>query len=241
MVFFQHRSKARRELASNEAALDYYRKKHSLPPMQQPQRIQLHPLTPRAQEVVDTSSAPISIGNVFQEGITSLPVICLSEPHVLRLQKLKAQRPKDSSSPNGEKRLRKENKRTEAKGKMEKIKKKEKMNKSTSIEEDQPRTIDIITQPTSISSLKIRKASQTKLQKYINFTSPKKLSKKSPESPVDKVKEKVSERFEEEIKEEVEKEDENEFNSHIETAANTSLLFKPDTTTFTNNPNWPLR
>ncbi|CAD6453977.1 35bcc414-3fa7-4064-91c4-7443bd8fd83d-CDS [Sclerotinia trifoliorum] len=175
MLLFHHRSKAPGELASHKAALEYHKKKHSLPPMQQSQRIP-------AQKISDISSAPLCRGNVFQDGMMSLPVMQLSEHHLSRLQKLRAQRPKDSSSPSGGKRLRKVDKRVEAKEKMEKRKKMEKMKQSGSIGEDQPRTTDIITQPISISFHKIRKASQKGFRNTFPSLPPKDYSRNRPKN-----------------------------------------------------------
>ncbi|KAF7872614.1 hypothetical protein EAF04_003532 [Stromatinia cepivora] len=218
MPFSNHPPKAPEELALHKAALIYHRQKHSLPPMQQVQRTPVHPPNEMAQRMVGISTPHlISIGNIFQDGIASLPVMYLSEHHLARLQELRAQRPKDFSYLIVEKRSGEENERVEAS---------EKMEKDGSLEEDQSPTTHIITPTRSVPFLNIRKVSQTKLQKVATYTSSKKLFKKSSEkSSANEVKEKVEE----------------EVDNHVKTAAVIAPSFKPDPLTITNDPNWPLR
>ncbi|KAJ8071663.1 hypothetical protein OCU04_001982 [Sclerotinia nivalis] len=218
MLFSKHPSKAPEEFALHKAALIYHQQKHSLPPMQRVQRTPVHSPNKIAQRMVGISTPhPITLGKKFQDGITSLPVIYLSEHHLVRLQELRAQRLKDFSFPTVERRPGNQN---------EGIEVSEKMEKNGSLEEDQSPTTNIITPTRSVPLLNIRKVSQTNLQKFATYTFSKKLFKKSSNiSPANEVKEKVEE----------------EVDNHVKTAAETAPPFKPDTTTIRNDPNWPLR
>ncbi|TGO58454.1 hypothetical protein BOTNAR_0181g00100 [Botryotinia narcissicola] len=100
MLFSKHPSKAPDQLELHKAALLYHKQKHTLPPMQQVQKPPVHSPEESIQQIVGASTdSQISIGNVFQDGIASLPVMYLPEHHLIRLLALKMQRADNSSSP----------------------------------------------------------------------------------------------------------------------------------------------
>ncbi|THV51628.1 hypothetical protein BGAL_0104g00120 [Botrytis galanthina] len=100
MLFSKHPSKVPDQLELHKAALLYHKQKHTLPPMQQVQKPPVHSPEESIQQNVGVSPNPqISIGNVFQDGIPSLPVMYLPEHHLVRLRALKGQRVDNISSP----------------------------------------------------------------------------------------------------------------------------------------------
>ncbi|TGO38963.1 hypothetical protein BHYA_0063g00100 [Botrytis hyacinthi] len=100
MLFSKHLSKAPDQLELHKAALLYHKQKHTLPPMQQVQKPPVHSPGESIQQTVGASTdSQISIGNVFQDGIPSLPVMYLPEHHLVQLRALKMQRIDNSSSP----------------------------------------------------------------------------------------------------------------------------------------------
>ncbi|TGO07001.1 hypothetical protein BTUL_0353g00020 [Botrytis tulipae] len=100
MLFSKNFSKAPDQLELHKAALLYHKQKHTLPPMQQVQKPPVYSPEESIQQRVGASTdSQISIGNVFQDGIPSLPVMYLPEHHLVRLRALKMQRVDNSSSP----------------------------------------------------------------------------------------------------------------------------------------------
>ncbi|KAF7944839.1 uncharacterized protein EAE97_005472 [Botrytis byssoidea] len=100
MLFSKHPSKAPDQLELHKAALLYHKQKHTLPPMQQVQKSPVYSPEESIQQIVGASTdSQISIGNVFQDGLPSLPVMYLPEHHLVRLRALKIQRVDNSSSP----------------------------------------------------------------------------------------------------------------------------------------------
>ncbi|TEY59580.1 hypothetical protein BOTCAL_0191g00040 [Botryotinia calthae] len=93
MFFSKHLSKTPDQLELHKAALLYHKQKHTLSPMQQVQKSPIHPPGESIQHKVGASSdSPISIGNVFQDGISSLPVVYLPKHHLVRLRKSRTQK-----------------------------------------------------------------------------------------------------------------------------------------------------
>ncbi|ESZ94659.1 hypothetical protein SBOR_4968 [Sclerotinia borealis F-4128] len=79
MRFAQHPSNISHQLKRHEAALMYHQQKSFPPP-----------------------DLRLSIGNVFQDGTTKLPVMQLPEHHLARLQEVRAQRLVNFSFPTNE-------------------------------------------------------------------------------------------------------------------------------------------
>ncbi|KAK6606058.1 hypothetical protein H4I96_04520 [Botrytis cinerea] len=83
MLFSKRLSKTPDQLELHKAALLYHKQKHAFRPMQQVQKSPIHlPEESIRQKVGVSSDSPISIGNVFQDGMSSLPVMHLPEHHL---------------------------------------------------------------------------------------------------------------------------------------------------------------
>ncbi|KAF5874612.1 uncharacterized protein Bfra_004624 [Botrytis fragariae] len=108
------------QLELHKAALLYHKQKHTLPPMQQVQKSPVHSPEESIQQKVGVSlDSQISIGNVFQDGIPSLPVMHLPEHHLVRLRELKIQIVDNISSPTVERQEVEETKRFKTSGDVE--------------------------------------------------------------------------------------------------------------------------
>ncbi|CCD46169.1 hypothetical protein BcDW1_3394 [Botrytis cinerea BcDW1] len=98
MLFSKRLSKTPDQLELHKAALLYHKQKHAFRPMQQVQKSPIHlPEESIRQKVSVSSDSPISIGNVFQDGMSSLPVMHLPEHHLVRLRKSRTQKSDDVS------------------------------------------------------------------------------------------------------------------------------------------------
>ncbi|KAF7956564.1 hypothetical protein EAE96_003898 [Botrytis aclada] len=174
MLFSKLSSKAPDQLELHRAALLYHKQKHTLPPMQQIQKCPINPPDESIQQTLGASTDPqISIGNVFQDGISSLPVVYLPEHHLVRLRELKKQRLDSMSSPTVERQEVEEPKRFKTSGDL---------GKKKLVQEDQLLKTNSIAHKTPIH---IRKLLRTYLLKPINCTIFNKLSEKPPKAKIE--------------------------------------------------------
>ncbi|KAK6609869.1 hypothetical protein QC760_004672 [Botrytis cinerea] len=91
MLFSKRLSKTPDQLELHKAALLYHKQKHAFRPMQQVQKSPIHlPEESIRQKVGVSSDSPISIGNVFQDGMSSLP----TSIHTSNLFRARAPKPK---------------------------------------------------------------------------------------------------------------------------------------------------
>lgn len=164
MFFSKHPSEALNELELHKAALIYHKKKHTLPPMQQVQQVPPQPPPESTPQEADVSSnLSISIGNIFQDQTNCLPVMYLSEHHLDRLRKMRAQRLNEVSTPTTEKERSRENTRLESN---------KRVGKSEPVVEAQPLTVDIVTHKTPLPFLNDRKFLRKNLQNPVSSISP---------------------------------------------------------------------
>ncbi|KAB8303274.1 hypothetical protein EYC80_004716 [Monilinia laxa] len=92
--------KALQQLERHKAALIYHQQRPISPPTPQVQQTSSEPLEePRGRQKHISADLPLSMGNMFQDGITKLPVMYLPEHHLLQIQKLRAKRLKNLQSP----------------------------------------------------------------------------------------------------------------------------------------------
>ncbi|KAF7931538.1 uncharacterized protein EAE98_004274 [Botrytis deweyae] len=142
MLFSKHPSKAPDQLELHKAALLYHKQKHTLPPMQQIQKPPVHSPEESIQQNVGVSpNTQISIGNIFQDGIPSLPVMYLPEHHLVRLRELRTQRAHTILSSTVERQQVGESQRVETSGNVEKRK---------LVQENQLLKTNIVTHKTSV-------------------------------------------------------------------------------------------
>ncbi|TGO25891.1 hypothetical protein BPAE_0070g00110 [Botrytis paeoniae] len=174
MLFSKHLSKAPDQLELHKAALLYHKQKHNLPPMQQVQKPPVYSPEESIQQNVGVSPNPqISIGNVFQDGIPSLPVMYLPEHHLVRLRELKMQRVDNKSSPLVESQQAEETKQ---------VKRSEIVGKRKSFQEDQLPKIDIVKHKTPIHTHQLLR---THFSRSINCTLFNKLPEKPPKAKIE--------------------------------------------------------
>ncbi|KAF7900285.1 uncharacterized protein EAF01_007587 [Botrytis porri] len=174
MLFSKHPSGAPDQLELHKAALLYHKQKHTLPPMQQVQKPPVHSPEESIQQQVGVSTdTQVSIGNVFQDGISSLPVMYLPDHHLARLRELKMQRLDNFSPPIVERQD------TEETTRVQRI---ENVVKRNSVQEYQPLKTYIIAQRTS---MKISNLFRAHFHKPNIRTFSNQLSEKPPKAEIE--------------------------------------------------------
>lgn len=155
------------QLERHKAALFYHQQRLISSPTPQVQQTSNQSLEERQRPQKHISpDLPLSMGNMFQDGITQLPVMYLPKHHHLRIQRLRALRLQGLQSPTSQKQEANENGR--AGGNMQR-------------EENQTPKIGIKCSKTLIAISNSRKFLRKKLHDFRAHKSPAKISRETAE------------------------------------------------------------